>query len=46
MAGQIGFGDIEHRLTELSAEGAPSATLSQTVDFEVFWPIIERAVLL
>jgi len=44
MAGQIGFWDIEHRLAELSAEGDPLETLSQTVDFEVFRPILERAV--
>jgi len=41
---QIGFWDVERRLAELSAEGDPLETLSQTVDFEVFRPILERAV--
>lgn len=44
MAGQIGVWDIEHRLAELSAEGDPLETLPQTVDFDVFRPILERAV--
>jgi len=44
MAGLIGFWDIEHRLAELSAEGDPLETLSHTVDFEVFRPILERTV--
>ena len=44
MAVQIGFWDIERRLAELSAEGDPLETLSKTVDFEVFRPILERAV--
>ncbi|MFD2235452.1 IS5 family transposase [Phaeospirillum tilakii] len=44
MAVQIGFWDVERRLAELSAEGDPLETLSKTVDFEVFRPILECAV--
>ncbi|WP_041795251.1 IS5 family transposase [Pararhodospirillum photometricum] len=44
MAVQIGFWDVERRLAELSAEGDPLETLSKTVDFELFRPVLERAV--
>ena len=44
MAGQKGFWDFEERLAELSAEGDPLVKLSATVDFEVFRPILLRAL--
>jgi IS5 family transposase len=44
MVVQHGFWDIEHRLAELSAEGDPLEKLSATVDFEVFRPVLERAL--
>ncbi len=44
MAGQKGFWDIENWLAELSAEGDPLENLSATVDFEVFRPILLRAL--
>lgn len=44
MAGQKGFWDVEDRLAELSAEGDPLEKLSATVDFEVFRPILLRAL--
>lgn len=44
MAGQKGFWDVEDRLAELSAEGDPLEKVSATVDFEVFRPILLRAL--
>ena len=44
MSGQGGFCDVESRLKELSAEGDPLERLAATVDFEVFRPLLERAV--
>ncbi len=44
MTGQKGFWDIENRLAEPSAEGDPLEKLSATVDFEVFRPILLRAL--
>lgn len=44
MQGQRGFWDIEDRLKELSAEGDPLEKLSTTVDFEMFRPLLEKAV--
>ena len=44
MRGQAGFWDIEDRLKELSAEGDPLEKLSATVDFEMFRPLLEKAV--
>lgn len=44
MKGQAGFWDIEHRLAELSAEGDPLEKLSATVDFEIFRPVLAKAV--
>ena len=44
MAGQKGFWDFEERLAELSAEGDPLVKFSATVDFEVFLPILLRAL--
>ena len=44
MAGQKGFWDVEERLAELSAEGDSLEKLSATVDFEVFRPILLRAL--
>ncbi|MDQ7010343.1 MAG: IS5 family transposase [Mariprofundaceae bacterium] len=44
MTGQRGFWDFEQRLEELSAEGDPLEKLSATVDFEMFRPILLRAL--
>lgn len=44
MQGQRGFWDVEDRLKELSAEGDPLERLSATVDFEIFRPLLEKAV--
>ena len=44
MAGQKGFWDFEERLAQLSAEGDPLVKLSATLDFEVFRPILLRAL--
>ena len=44
MVGQKGFWHFEERLAELSAEGDPLVKLSATVDFEVFRPILRRAL--
>jgi hypothetical protein len=44
MKGQAGFWDIEHRLSELSAEGDPLEKLSATVDFEIFRPVLAQAM--
>lgn len=44
MKGQTGFWDIEYRLAELSAEGDPLERLSATVDFEIFRPVLAKAV--
>lgn len=44
MRGQRGFWDVEDRLKELSAEGDPLEKLSATVDFEMFRPLLEKAV--
>jgi len=44
MQGQKGFWDFEHRLEELSREGDPLEKLSETVDFEIFRPVLRRAL--
>ena len=44
MGGRNGFWDFEDRLKELSAEGDPLEKLSATVDFEMFRPILNRAL--
>jgi len=44
MTGQRGFWDFEQRLEELSAEGDPLEKLAATVDFEMFRPILLRAL--
>jgi IS5 family transposase len=44
MRGQRGFWDVEDRLKELSAEGDPLERLSATVDFELFRPVLEKAL--
>ena len=44
MTGQKGFWDIEDRLAELSAEGDPLEKLAATVNFELFRPILLRAL--
>jgi IS5 family transposase len=42
--GQRGFWDVEARLKELSAEGDPLEKLSATVDFELFRPVLVKAL--
>jgi len=44
MQGQRGFWDIEERLKELSAEGDPLEKLNATVDFEMFGPVLRKAL--
>ena len=44
MLGQRGFWDIEERLKELSAEGDPLEKLNATVDFEMFRPVLRKAL--
>jgi len=36
--------DVEERLKELSAEGDPLEKLASTVDFELFRPVLAKAV--
>ena len=44
MQGQRGFWDFKDRLKELSAEGDPHEKLSETVDFELFRPVLVKAL--
>ena len=44
MQGQKGFWDFEQRLEELSQEGDLLEKLAATVDFEMFRPILLRAL--
>ena len=44
MQGQRGFWDFEDRLKELSAEGDPLEKLAATVDFEMFRPVLTKAL--
>jgi len=44
MQGQGGFWDVEDRLKELSAEGDPLEKLLATVDFEMFRPLLVKAL--
>lgn len=44
MLGQHGFWDVEERLKELSAEGDPLEKLGATVDFELFRPVLRKAL--
>lgn len=44
MPGQSGFWGFEDRLKELSAEGDPLEKLCETVDFEIFRPILAKAL--
>jgi IS5 family transposase len=44
MQGQAGFWDVADRLKELSAEGDPLEKLSATVDFEIFRPVLVKAL--
>ena len=44
MTGQLGFWSVEERLGELSAQGDPLETLATTVDFEMFRPVLARAL--
>ena len=44
MTGQMGLWSITDRLEEISAQGDPLETLAETVDFEMFQPILEKAL--
>jgi transposase, IS5 family len=44
MTSQIGFWSISERLAEISAQGDPLETLAATVDFEMFRPVLEKAL--
>lgn len=44
MQGQRDFWEFEDRLKELSAEGDPLETLAATVDFEMFRPVLTKAL--
>lgn len=44
MAHQPGFWDVEERLKSISAKGDPLETLSATVDFEIFRPVLAKAL--
>jgi IS5 family transposase len=43
-AGQAGFWDVEERLKAISAQGDPLETLAATVNFEIFRPVLQRAL--
>ena len=45
MAGQAGFFDTDERLAALSAAGDPLERLSAVVDFELFRPELEAALV-
>jgi transposase, IS5 family len=44
MTGQMAFWSITDRLAEISAQGDPLETLAATVDFEMFRPVLEKAL--
>ena len=44
MAGHLGFWSVEERLGEISARGDPLEALAATVDFEMFRPVLARAL--
>ena len=44
VTGQLGFWSVEGRLAEISAQGDPLETLSATVNFEMFRPILVKAL--
>lgn len=44
MSGQLGFWDVQDRLSQLSRRGDPLEKLSATVAFEMFRPERARAV--
>jgi len=44
MQGQKGFWEFEQRLEELSREGDPLEKLAAAVNFEMFQPILLRAL--
>ena len=43
MSGQIGFWDVQDRLSQLSRHGDPLEKLSVTVDFEIFRAELAKA---
>jgi transposase len=44
LPGQAGFWSVEDRLRELSAQGDPLEQLQEIVDFELFRPVLVRAM--
>ena len=44
MTGQMGFWSITDRLAEISARSDPLETLAATVEFEMFRPVLEKAL--
>ena len=44
MTGQLRFCSVEERLGKLPAQGDPLETLAATVDFEMFRPVLARAL--
>ena len=44
LAGRLGFWSVEDRLAEISAQGDLLETLAATVDFEMFRPVLARAL--
>lgn len=44
MAGQPGFFDLDERLAQLSQAGDPLERLTAVVDFELFRPVLDRAL--
>ncbi|SFC91518.1 transposase [Tropicimonas isoalkanivorans] len=44
MMGQMGLWSMTDRLAEISAQGDPLETLAATVEFEMFRPVLEKAL--
>ena len=44
MTGQTGFWSLSDRLAEIPARGDPLETLAATVDFEMFRPVLAKAL--
>jgi IS5 family transposase len=45
MAGQLGFFDVDERYAALSAAGDPLERLSAVVDFKIFRPVPDAALV-
>ena len=44
MAGQLGFWSIDEQPGEIPFQGDPLGTLAATVEFEMFRPVLEKAL--